>query len=487
MSSNPSSDLRSGLLAPSGFLTQSAIAEADNVLQQVEANGLETIRIVFPDPHGILRGKTIVASALASALTSGITVPSTVLLKDTSQRTAFPIWNRNAGFGHGALIGSGDVLLAPDPTTFRVLPWSPKTGWLLCDVANRDGSPISFAPRTVLRSALGQLEKAGFALVAGLEVEFHVFKIAEPRDTPIDAGMPAAPPEVSFLTRNYELLGEARYDALEDTMDLLRKHCTALGLPVRAMEAEFGPSQLEFVFDPGEPLAQADSMVLLRSMVKQVCARKGLHATFMCRPKFDACAASGWHLHQSIIERGSGENVFVPASDGTLRPTAGAWIAGLLAHARETCLLTTPTINGYRRYQAHQLAPNRIQWAHDNRGAMIRALVQPGDNSSRIENRVAEPAANPYYVLASQIVGGLDGVQRKLTPPEPVETPYDAAAPSLPNNMLEALEAFQNGNLFREALGEDFVEFYGHLKRAEWDRYIATISDWEQHEYFSLF
>ena len=486
MVATSSREFESGLLARMGLLTKDQLAQAGDVVRRIEADGLETVRIVFADPHGVLRGKTVVSSALPAAFLAGVRVPSTVLLKDTSQRTAFPVWESDAGFGEGALVGSGDMLLVPDPATFKVLPWSPKSGWLLCDVVQRDGSAIAFAPRTVMRAAVAKLADAGFDMVAGLEVEFHVFKVAEPRDRPSDAGMPAAAPDVTHLTRNYELLGEARYDALEDVMDLIRHNCNRLGLPVRAMEAEFGPSQVEFVFEPGGALAQADAMVLFRSMVKQVCARQGLHATFMCRPKLGACAASGWHLHQSIIERNGGRNIFVPAGDGSIQPSAAAWIAGLLEHARETCLLTTPTINGYRRYQAYQLAPNRIQWAYDNRGAMIRALMQPNDPASRIENRVAEPAANPYYVFAGQIAGGLDGVKRKLALPPPVEAPYDASAPLLPNNMLDALEAFEAGNLFRSALGEEFVNFYARLKRAEWERYVTTISDWEQREYFSL-
>jgi len=118
---------------------------------------------------------------------------------------------------------------------------------------------------------------------------------------------------------------------------------------------------------------------------------------------------------------------------------------------------------------------------------MIRALMQPDDAASRIENRVAEPAANPYYVLASQIVGGLSGMQQGLTAPAPIEEPYDNSAPALPGNLLEAIEAFGGGSLYKDALGEELVRYYAHLKRAEWDRYISTISDWEQREYFSLF
>ena len=487
MSSDPSSDLLSGRLARLGLLAQEMIPCAADVLDRVASDEIETVRLVFPDVHGILRGKTIVASALTSAFRSGITVPSTILMKDTSQRTAFPVWQEDAGFGHGALIGSSDVLLAPDPTTFKVLPWSPTSGWMLCDVVQRDGTAINFVPRTVLRKAIAQLATAGFDMVVGLEIEFHVFKVADAKDRPAEAGMPAAAPGVTFLTRNYELLGEARYDALEAVIALLRRQCVELGLPVRAMEAEFGPSQLEFVFDPADPLTQADATVLFRSMVKQVCARHGLHATFMCRPTFDACAASGWHIHQSIVAQSTGENIFRPASDGSMHAAAAGWIAGLLAHARDSCLLTTPTINGYRRFQAYQLAPNRIQWSHDNRGAMIRALMHPDDDASRIENRVAEPAANPYYVFASQIVGGLDGITRGLALPPPVDAPYDAAAPMLPTTLLDALTAFEASELLRDSLGSDFVDFFARIKRAEWDRYVTTLSEWEQREYFSLF
>ena len=455
-------------------------------ISRVDEAQLETVRFVFPDQHGILRGKTLLPSALRSAVKSGITVPSTILLKDTSQRTAFPVWTADAGFGRGALTGSGDVLLRPDLSTFRVLPWSQKSGWVLCDVTARDGGALPFAPRTVLKKAVSELASTGYRMIAGLEVEFHIFRVKDSHAEPASSGMPARPADVSYITRNFELLGESRYDAFEGIVDQLRAHCIALNLSIRAIEAEFGPSQLEVVFDPGDPLEQADTMVLFRSMVKQLCARQGLHATFMCRPKLNACAASGWHLHQSIVDASSGKNIFVPGADGKLSLLGGQWVAGLLQHGAESCLLTTPTVNGYRRYQPHQLAPNRIQWAHDNRGAMIRALLQVGHNASRIENRVAEPAANPYYAFASQIFSGLSGIRNGLPLPEPVEEPYDDSAPKLPTNLGEAINLFAAGDLYRVALGQTFVDYYTQLKRAEWERYISAISDWEQSEYFSL-
>ena len=162
-------------------------------------------------------------------------------------------------------------------------------------------------------------------------------------------------------------------------------------------------------------------------------------------------------------------------------------IAGLLAHAEESCLLTTPTVNGYKRYQPFQLAPDRIQWGRDNKGAMIRGLTSPGDRASRVENRVAEPTANPYLFFASQILSGLDGIERGLKAPAPVEDPYSSGAKALPKNLAAAIEHFATSDFYKQNLGADFVQYLTHIKRAEWDRYLSTVSEWEQREYFSLY
>ena len=471
-----------------GVLATKNVDRAMEVLQQIEAAGHSTVRLSFPDQHGLLRGKAIAAQALFSAFRNGITVPSTLLLKDLSHRTVFPVWTRDAGFGANALTGAGDIVLIPDPETYRTIPWAPGTGWMMCDVAQSDGEEISFASRNVLRRAIAQLQEQGFSLTVGLEVEFHIFEVEDAPLTHEATGMPGVPPATRPLMRNYELLSEARYDANAEILDVLREHCEKLEMSVRSVEAEFGPSQFEFVFEPGEALAQADAMVLFRSMVKQVCHRRGLHATFMSRPKVANGSASGWHIHQSLIEHRTGQNAFVPEIDRPdgLTAVASQWIGGLLAHARESCLITTPTVNGYRRYQTHQLAPDRVQWGRDNKGAMIRALMRPGDPASRIENRVPEPAANPHYVLASQILSGLSGLRSEMTAPPPVEEPYDSDAEPLPASLLDALQAFEGGKLYASALGEDFARYYATLKRAEWDRYIATLSEWEQAEYFGV-
>ena len=227
--------------------------------------------------------------------------------------------------------------------------------------------------------------------------------------------------------------------------------------------------------------------MMFRAMVKETCERKGLHATFMCKPNVENGAASGWHLHQSLVDPETGTNLMIPGDDGTLSADAQGWIAGLLERAAESCLLTTPTVNGYKRFRPHQLAPDRIQWARDNRGAMIRALMTPGDSASRIENRVAETTANPYYFFASQILSGLDGIERGLSAPDPVETPYAGNAPRLPESLLSAIQLFEGSAFYRGALGDTFVDYLSHIRRSEWNRYHLAVSEWEQAEYFGIY
>ncbi|MDQ0314720.1 glutamine synthetase family protein [Amorphus orientalis] len=460
---------------------------AEAVLKEVESRGLETIRLAFVDQHGILRGKTIVASGLASAMRSGVAITSTLLLKDTSHRTVFPVWSDNIGFGPGVLTGAGDVLMVPDPTTFRLLPWAPHSASMLCDITFKDRSPMPFSTRGLLKRAISDLSATGRTLICGLEVEFYVLKIENERLDHSDSGMPASPPETSLLSHGYQYLTESRYDILEEVMDDVRRNAQAMGLPVRSMEVEFGPSQCEFTFEPDTPLAHADNMVVFRSMTKEICRRKGLHATFMCRPKLDNAMPSGWHLHQSVVDAASGENLFIPGDDGALSPTASGWVAGLLEHAEASCLFTTPTVNGYKRYQPNQLAPDRVQWGRDNKGAMIRALMAPGDKASRIENRVAEPTANPYLYFASQILSGLDGLERGLTAPPAAENPYSSDARKLPMSLIGAIERFEESAFYRDKLGADVARYFATIKRAEWERYHLTVSEWEQREYFSQF
>lgn len=453
-----------------------------------EEKGLETIRLSFPDQHGILRGKTLVAGEALRTLENGCTITTTMLAKDTSHRTVFPVFTAGGGFGMTEMQGAADVLMVPDPTTFRVLPWAPNTGWILCDVHFADGRPVPFATRSLYKSVLNTLSQRGYDFMAGLEVEFHVFKVNDPKMQPGHAGQPGEPPDVSLLSHGYQYLTEQRYDQMEPVLELIRRDVVALDLPLRSIEVEFGPSQCEFTFAPSVGIAPADSMVLFRSAVKQICHRHGYHATFMCRPRIPNVVSSGWHLHQSLVSCADGRNAFMSDTGGDFLSDFGkGYLGGLLEHARAATVFTTPTINGYKRYRSYSLAPDRAIWGRDNRGVMIRALGGLGDPATRLENRVGEPAANPYLYMASQILSGLDGVDHAIDPGPSADTPYETKASLLPKSLREAVFALHDDPFFRSAMGAEFVDYYVHIKNAEIERFQAEVTEWEQREYFEMF
>ena len=486
--------VRDGSMGRAGFVEQHGLRDekqaeaAKAVARQVEEKGLEVVRLSFADQHGILRGKTIVAGALPLAMESGCAMVSTLLAKDTSHRTVYPVFTKGGGFGMPEMSGGGDFLMVPDPETFRVLPWAPGTGWMLCDIYFPNGTPVPFSTRQICRTIIDNLAERGYDYVAGLEVEFHVFRLEDPKLRPEHAGQPAEPPEVSLLAHGFQYLTEQRMDELDPVLQLLRGQLLELGLPLRTMEVEFGPSQCELTFDPGVGLEPADAMVLLRSAVKQICRRHGYLASFMCRPQLANLFSSGWHLHQSLRDRRTGENAFAPTdTNEVLSPLGRRFAAGLLAYARAASVFTTPTINGYKRYKPYSLAPDRAIWGLDNKGAMIRAIGGAGDSGTRLENRVGEPAANPYLYMASQIISGMAGVEQGLDLEQPTETPYETEATPLPSSLMEALSALREDALFREKLGDTFVDYVLTLKEAEISRFLSEVTDWEHREYFELF
>jgi len=347
--------------------------------------------------------------------------------------------------------------MIPDPATFRVLPWVAKTGWILCDIYFGNGVSVPFATRNLYRAALSKLGERGYDFMAGLEVECHIFKLVQDGIRFAQAGQPGEAPAVELISPGYQYLTEQRYDLIEPIVNVIRRDVLALGLPLRSIEVEFGPSQCEFTFAPTVGLDPADLMVQFRSAVKQICRRAGYHATFMCRPRIPNVVSSGWHLHQSFRDRATGANMFV-ATDGELLSDLGrGYLAGLLAHAREAAVFTTPTINGYKRYASYSLAPDRAIWARENRGVTIRVIGGSGDPATRLENRIGEPAANPYLYMASQIHCGLDGVDRALDPGPSADAPYDTNAAPLPRSLREAVIALASDPFFKRALGEGFV------------------------------
>lgn len=476
-----------GFVGRHGLWTPDQRAAAEELRQTLTQSDLRMVRICFTDLHGKTRSKALTVPAFIGALTGGHGIPGTLLLKDTSGRTVYPVFDASAVLDRSGLAGARDVLLVPDPATFKVLPWAADTGWVLCSVHFADGRPVPLDVRAVYQRLANSLADRGYDYLVGLEVEFHVFKAEPGRLDPAAATWPGEPPAVSLLDLGYQLASEERLDALDPVVRLVRATADALDLGLRSVEVELGPSQLEATFSPRTGLRAADDLVLFRSAVRQVCRRNGYHATFMCLPHLPNVVASGWHLHQSLRNRADGANVFASGSGDWLSPIGRGFLAGILSHARGAAVFTTPTINGYKRYRPRSLAPYNINWGLDNRGAMVRLIGGGASPLTHLENRVGDPAANPYLYLASQLVSGLDGVDRGLDPGDPTEAPYDPGQPRLPAHLIEAVAELRCDEIFATVLGPDFVGYVLTIKQAEIDRFLSSVTDWEQREYFDLF
>ncbi|WP_100811542.1 MULTISPECIES: glutamine synthetase family protein [unclassified Microbacterium] len=482
---------RDGFIHRHDLWTEAQYAAAGQMRRVMDEIGIEMVRFSFVDQHGILRGKTLTRAAVPTALRSGVTAPSSLLLKDTSGQSVFSVFSEDTGVGVEGFSGAGDIVLVPDPLTFRVLPWADGTAMVLCDLRFPDGSPVPFCSRSILRTELTALAARGYGMTVGAELEFHVYRDDQTPLAAEDIGAPGRPGAAAAglpTTRGSQLLHEEGLDAMQPLVDALYRGLTLLDLPLRSIELEFGPSQFELTMEAGDAAQIADAIVLCRSAVRRICARMGYHATFMSRPQGAEGASTGWHLHQSLYELETGRGAFVPDAEGTTLSLVGsAYLAGLLEHAPAASAFATPTVNGYKRYQPFSLAPDRVAWGIDNKGAMIRAVGGVGDPATRLENRSGEPAANPYLYIASQLISGMDGMERGLIPPAPTTNPYTADAPRLPASLAAAVDALVVDEAFRSALGPTVVDWYATIKRAEFDRYLRHVSDWEQREYFGIF
>ncbi len=457
----------------------------DDLLRAIAEREIHSVRVVFTDQHGLLRGKTVDASVMARVLIEGVGVPSSLLHKDTGGTYALPIWTETGDPVLDAFVGARNLIMRPDPATFRVLPWVEGTGLVLCDLETVGGDPIPHSTRGLCSAALDRLGERGYRLRAGLELEFHLYRIDETR-----------PSGVEYIHPGWDLLGEEALDRVESAVAPIRDGLRALGVAPRTIEIELGPSQVEMTFAPAAGLAVADEAVLIRTAIKQLARRNGCVATFMSRPGVEDAFPSGWHLHQSLVGPDDTASLFAQADtaaasggvEQTISKLGAHYVAGLLEHATESCLLSTPTITGYKRYRPRAVAPDRISWSDEHRGAMLRVVGGPGDPATRVENRAGDPAANPYLYLASQVVSGSAGIDAGLIPPSPTDTPYtDDGGELLPRSLGEAIDAFDTSTLYRKFLGDHVVDYLVALKRSEWQRFLAAVTDWEQSEYFAQF
>ncbi|MEV0988696.1 glutamine synthetase family protein [Streptomyces sp. NPDC049949] len=475
--------------------------------------GLEFVRVGFGDPHGLMRSKTLTVEAFRTALRNGIDMSPGPFVFDTGHAVGVDFFAPGGGIGIPELTGAGDFLIVPDPLTFKVLPYTEAaTGWVIADEYLRDGTAHPLSSRAVLRRQCDRVAERGLRYVVGLEVEWYVTRLTGAEHGPGAAARAAAavggfgvqgePPAVEPVNGGYQFNLDTLTDGLMHLVTPLARALRELGLPLRTVEHESGPGQLEFTFSPMNGLDAADAMLLFRTVAKQICARLGHHASFMALPRLERFDPSGWHLHQSLFDTAADRNAFVPPAGegGALLSREGlGYVAGLLEHAADTALFCIPTVNGYRRLdERFSLSPDRIVWSAENRGALVRVLGGPGEESTHVENRIGEPCANPYLYLAAQLAAGLDGIERGLRPGALAEDPHAPTAAALPRDLAEAVAAMEGSALVRDLLGKPLQDCLAQLKRSEVARFGEWLAvagpagpgettAWEHREYFAAY
>ena len=491
-----------GFIEKHGLWSDDQRRQAEEIKLRLEKDDIRLVRLAWADPHGAARAKAVTVPAFIAALASGYNINVATTTLDSANARVFASFTPGGGMGLAEMTGSPNLTVAPDPSTFRILPWAPSVAWILCDEYFDSGVPFHFSSRQLLRRQVKRLAEQGWGAVVGLEIEWYLARLAEEQLTEESIGIPGlrgrpirtAPPEPGFSYHS-----ESNMDLMQPVISALAAAYEKIGLPLRSIENEWGPGQLECTFAARPALEAADHAFLFRTATRQICRRMGYFATFMARPALKGYYPSGWHLHQSLTDAKGGRNLFMPERDGeALSPLGRNYLGGLIAHAAPCTVFATPTVNGYRRYRPNSLAPDRATWCHDHRGVMVRVLGAPGDAATRLENRVGEPAANPYLYIASQIAAGLDGIAKKRDPGPPDEAPYAAGKPMLPKSLPEALTALEQAALFKSQFGEVFVDYYLKLKRSEAGRFEKWLADtgtkdagettaWEQNEYFDFF
>lgn len=487
---------RQHFVAEHGLYTDEQQAAAREVIRRIESEGLQTVRMVVVDQHGAPRAKFLSPRAAAAAFDNGVDFSGAIYSLDTGNQVFTQAFAQDGGFGLPEFTGFPDVVIVPDPSTFQVLPWADRTGWILCDAYFGSGRPLPMDGRRLLRNQLERLEGHGLQYLTGLEVEFYITRFERRDLRHSDTTSPAATPVVEPFELGYQYLSEVRLDSVNDTLTALRDGLSAIGLMPRSMEDEWGPGQLEFSLSPLAGLGTADAMVLFRSAVKQICARRGLLASFMCKPTIPNFFANGWHLHASLVDQ-QGTNAFQSA-DNDISPVGLSYIAGILDHAPAMAAFAAPTVNGYSRFAPYSFAPDRISWGIENRGVLVRVQGGPGDPGTHLENRLGEPAANPYLYLAADLAAGIEGIESELTAPPPAASdPYALDVPLLPTSLGSALDALTSDRLYRTQFGDPFIDYYLMMKRFEIGRHDEAVAAddhpdqasaaWQMREYFEFY
>jgi len=441
---------------------------AKDILKEADARNVRFLRLQFTDITGALKNVEVPRSQFEKALDGEI-------MFDGSSIEGF------------VRIEESDMLLHPDLDTWLVLPWShgtgpdaPRTARLICDVKQPDGTPFPGDPRHALRLVVEKAAKKGYSMKVGPEAEFFLFhrKNGGPTLETHDAA--------AYFDQAPTDLGEA---ARRDIVIALEE----MGFEVEAAHHEVAPGQHEIDFKYDDAITTADKVCTFKWVVRKVALQHDLHATFMPKP-VAGINGSGMHCHQSLFA--GGENVFYDAkATYEISEVGKNYIGGLLSHAKAICAITNPTVNSYKRLVPGYEAPTTIAWAMRNRSPLCRVPARRGIGT-RVELRMPDPSCNPYLAFAVMLGSGLDGIERKLSPGDPLDkNVYKMSAEerserqlqSLPGNLGEAIDALQSDEVVRATLPAHVVEQFVAAKQQEWSDYLAAVHSWEHERYLTTF
>lgn len=439
---------------------------AKDLLARVREDNVKFISLQFSDVTGAVKSVDMPVGRLQDALTDGV-------------------WFDGSSVEGFARIQESDMRLILDPDTYAVLPWTPadlRRARIFCDIFTPKGDPFEGDPRGTLKRMLAKLDERGWTFNVGPEPEFFLFKGTNGNGVhpvPHDTG--------SYFDFSADDEAVVVRTALMEALD-------AMGLEVEVGHHEVALGQHEIDFRFADALKTADNVLTLKYTVKAIAAQHGLTASFMPKPVF-GINGSGMHCHQSVFDK-NGSNLFFDANDEVhLSPTAYSFIAGQLVHARALAAVVAPTVNSYKRLVPGYEAPVYIGWAQQNRSALIRIprYTEGRDKAVRAELRFPDPSSNPYLAFAAILAAGLDGVDRKLEPPKPLNNVnlyhLDAkerkklGVKELPGSLAEALIELEKDEVMKSALGEMTYEAFARAKWAEWDDFRLRVSDYEIERY----
>ncbi|OGO52106.1 MAG: hypothetical protein A2148_09590 [Chloroflexi bacterium RBG_16_68_14] len=444
------------------------------VEQLIAQRGIEVVKVGGADMDGVFRGKRILSSHFVEGCRGGGFPQCDVIFG----------WDIQEQLIDGLALGSAasgyaDIVMRPDLSTFRLVPWEAGSAAVVCDYFSEDGGPLGASPRQVLRRVIERAEASGYRPRMAAEFEVRFFR--EDQQSLRAKGYAGLQPLSPGL--NCYSIHHASLD--EDLIGGIRRQMIEFAVPVEGYNREHGEGMYEINLHYADALTAADCALLYKSGSKEIAAAGGVVPTFMAKysDRLDGCSG---HLHQSLWSLDGERSLFWnEAAPHHASELMRAYLAGVLATLPELMLMYAPNVNSYKRFVVGSWAPTNVTWGFENRTTALRVIASSAA-ACRIENRVPGADVNAYLGFAASLAGGLYGLERGLTCPPPITGDAYRAADvlKLPGTLTEAVERFAASALAREYFGDAFVDHYARMRQWEVECFRRAVTDWERQRYF---